>query len=135
PGPGPATMPLATDGQLTRAMTTANAPRASAAGRRRTARPNDGKPEHQRGKDRDGSSSHGMATASDSIRGTAGTSAVSLAWAVLTPAGADVTLGLQPRHQVRVARTRDDRVELRAVVGDQADTLDPHVKRAPALDL
>ena len=58
-------MALATTVPTTGAMTAATTPMASAAARRSTARPNDGKHEHQRGKDRDGSSAHGMATASE----------------------------------------------------------------------
>src|SRR5262245_27775006 len=38
----------------------------------------------------------------------------------------------QPLHQIVVRRSRDDAVELDAVVVDQADRLDPDVLHAPA---
>src|SRR5260370_13984089 len=49
--------------------------------------------------------------------------------------GTLVSLGLEPRDQLLERRARDDRVELGAVVGDEAHALDVHVVGAPALAL
>src|SRR5438874_12830252 len=49
--------------------------------------------------------------------------------------GALVVLDPQLRHEVRVAGALDDRVELRAVVGDEADALERDVIGAPAAPL
>src|SRR5882724_8781430 len=57
------------------------------------------------------------------------------AGAGLARPGTLVVLRLELRDEVRVAGALDDRVELRAVVGDEADALERDVVRPPALAL